>query len=43
MLSNTGFGFGWSCVEPETGLDDPYGSLPTQDLLYLSDSMTPNA
>ena len=24
---------GWSCVEPGVGLSDPYGSLPTQDIL----------
>ncbi|GAB0196742.1 hypothetical protein GRJ2_002139500 [Grus japonensis] len=24
--------FGWSCVEPGVGLDDPYGSLPIQDI-----------
>ena len=26
---------GWSCVEPGAGLNDPYGPLPTQDLLWL--------
>ena len=25
--------FGWSYLEPEVGLDDPYGSLPTWDIL----------
>ena len=25
--------FGLSCVEPRVGLDDPYGSIPTQDIL----------
>jgi len=25
--------FGLTCVEPGVGLDDPYGSLPTQDIL----------
>jgi len=24
---------GWSCVEPEFGIDDPCESLPTQDIL----------
>ena len=24
---------GWSCVEPGVGLDDPCGSLPTQNIL----------
>lgn len=33
VLSNTGFEFGWSCVEPRVGLNDPCGSLPTQDIL----------
>lgn len=26
---------GWSCVEPEVGLDDPRGSLPTQGILQF--------
>ena len=30
---------GWSCVEPGVGLSDPYGSLPTQDILWSYDSM----
>ena len=25
--------FGWSCAEPGVRLDDPRGSLPTQDIL----------
>jgi len=25
--------FGWSCVEPGVRLDDPYRSLPIQDIL----------
>ena len=25
--------FGWFCVEPGVGLNDPYESLPTQDIL----------
>ena len=29
MLSDTGFGLGWSCVEPGVGLSDPSLSLPT--------------
>ena len=28
---------GWSCVEPGVGLDDPYGSIPTQDILWFYD------
>jgi len=30
--------FGWSCVEPGGGLDDPYGSLQTWDVLWFYDS-----
>ena len=26
------FNFGWTCVEPQVGLDDPCESLPTQDI-----------
>jgi len=26
---------GWFCVEPGAGLDDPFGSLPTQDILRV--------
>lgn len=25
--------FGWSCADPDVGLNDPCGSLPTQDNL----------
>lgn len=25
--------FGWSYVEPEVGFSDPYGFVPTQDIL----------
>lgn len=31
--------FGWSCVEPGVGLGDPYGSLPTRDILRFDDSI----
>jgi len=34
-----GLTFGWSCVEPEAGLSDPYGSLPTQDILSFYNSL----
>jgi len=29
LLSDTGFGFGWSGVEPGVGFGDLCGSLPT--------------
>jgi len=32
-LSDIGFGFGWSYVEPGVGLDGPYGFIPTWDIL----------
>ena len=36
LLSDIGFGFGWSCVEPGVGLDDPCRSLPAQEIFYGS-------
>ena len=27
--------FGWSCMDPEVELHDPYGSLSTQDILCI--------
>lgn len=32
--------FGWSRVEPEVGLDGPYGFLPVWDILKFCDSVT---
>ena len=29
--------FGWFCVEPGVGLNDPDGSLPTQDVPWVCD------
>ena len=34
-----GLKFGWSFVEPGVGHSDPYGSLLTQDILWLYGSM----
>lgn len=31
-----GMDFGWCCVDPEVGLNDPCGFLPTQDFLVHS-------
>jgi len=31
-------GFWWSCVDPGVGLNDPYGSLSTQDILQSHNS-----
>jgi len=31
-----GLSFGWLWVEPDVGLHDPYGTLPTWDILYYS-------
>lgn len=35
MLWSYGLIFGWCCAEPGVGVDDPYRSLPTWDLLQL--------
>lgn len=32
-----GLAFGWSYVEAEVGLDEPYGSIPTWGILWLCD------
>jgi len=34
------FGFGWCCVEPGVGLDDPCGPLLTRDIPWFDDSTT---
>lgn len=34
-LQTYGLTFGWCCVEPRAGLDDPYGSLPTWNILWF--------
>lgn len=38
MLLDVWTDFGWSCVEPGVGLDDPYGPLPTWDILWFHHS-----
>jgi len=35
VLSDTGFNFGWSCVEAGVEADDPFGSLAVQSILIL--------
>lgn len=38
MLSDMWSDFGWSCVEPNVGLDGLYGPFPTWDILWFHDS-----
>lgn len=33
--SAVGLGCGWCCAEPGVGLGDPWGSLPTQNVLWF--------
>ena len=37
-----GLDFGWPCVEPRVGCDDPCGSLPTQNILQFYDVSFPS-